>query len=320
MSYRLVPGRILLVWLSAIPILFRPECALAQHSVEVQRLQVQGQYLKSLFEYAKIPKKRESPDATIAAAKSAWALSLPERAVEEFERALKMKGLDSLQRAQVTLSEGIVRFQEGEFQLAALYAERAVGMIAPPHAIRSRALLLWGESLTATGNLAGAEMKFQDALQEMPSEEQDGALFRLGNVRMKLGKRDEAREALEAIPTKSDHAPETIRALAQLELDTGNFRRAYQWLVKGQREHAEFFLDGWVHYALMKCAIAESQTTVVEDLQRTAEERFPPSDPWITLLEAAAEAYYWEHVRARPNSSIVPDRAVGSSSVGQLMK
>lgn len=281
-------------WLIAVVALFFfPVSAGAQHAIEVQRLHSEAKYVESLLEYERIPKRRVSVDAIVAAGKSAWALSLPSRALQEFDAALRKRGLDSLQHAEILLSQGIIHFQEGEFEVAASYAERSIASIPPPHLLRSRALLLWGEALARLGRNAEAEARYGEALEESAAADRHNALFGLGEVRMALGKTKEAREAFESIPTTSEHAAEAVRHLAELELREHNFTRAYQWLTKGQREHAEFFLDSWVQYALVRCAVAQRDVSLVEDLRRVANERFPPSDSWITLLNAEAESFVW---------------------------
>lgn len=276
-----------------------PVAAWAQHAIEVQRLHSEGKYVESLLEYGRIPKRRVSVDAIVAAGKSAWALGLPSRALEEFDAALRKRGLDSLQHAEILLSEGIIHFQEGEFEVAASYAERSVAVIPSPHLLRSRALLLWGEALARLGRNAEAESRYDEALEESAATDRHNALFGLGEVRLTLGKTKEAREAFESIPTTSEHAAEAVRHLAELELREHNFKRAYQWLMKGQREHAEFFLDSWVHYALVRCAVAQQDISLVEDLRRVANERFPPSDGWVTLLNAEAESFIWSRANPR---------------------
>jgi len=265
----------------------------AQHAIEVQRLHSTGKFLESLVEYDRIPKRRVTVDAVVAAGKSAWALGLPSRALQEFDTALRKRGLDSIQQGEILLSEGIIHFQEGESEVAISYAERSLEIVPPPHILRSRALLLSAEALTRLGRHAEAEPRFVEALAESSLEDRHNALYGLGTVRMNLGKTVEAREAFEAIPTESDHAAQSVRHLAEIALRERNFKRAYQWLVKGQREHAEFFLDSWVQYALVRCAVAQHQLSLVEDLQRVANERFPQSDGWITLLNAEAESFIW---------------------------
>lgn len=275
------------------------EDASAQHAIEVQRLHADGKYLESLQEYDKIPKRRVTVDAVVAAGKSAWALGLPTRALQEFDAALRGRGLDSLQRAEMLLSEGIIHFQEGELEVALHYAEKAAEAVPRPHLLRARALLLGAESLTRLGRNAEAETRYGQSLEESTAEDRHNALFGLGTVRLLLGKTKEAREAFEAIPTESEHAAHAVRHLAELELRERNIKRAYQWLMKGQREHATFFLDSWVQYALVRCAVAQNDLNLVQDLRRVANERFPPSDGWVTLLNAEAESFIWSQISER---------------------
>jgi tetratricopeptide (TPR) repeat protein len=280
----------------ALQLLFSAE-SWAQHAIDVQRLHADGSFLESLIEYGKIPRRRVTIDAVIAAGKSAWALGLPERALAEFDTALRLKGLDILQRAELLLSQGIIHLQEDELEVANHYAEKVSSSVGGGHVLRARALLLSAEALSRLGRPAEAERRYQEALDESPENDTHNALFGLGETRLKLGKIAEARNAFEAIPTESDHAAEAVRKLAELEMIDRNHRRAFQWLIKGQQEHTTFFLDSWVQYALVRCAVSMGDVTLVNDLRRVANERFPGSDGWVSLLNAEAESFVWSNAR-----------------------
>lgn len=287
--------------LSALLLLFgtaiAPKEGLCQHSVDVQRHLTKGEYLEALLEYDKMPRRKVDFEASFAAAKSAWALSIPDRAIEEFEASLRMPQLDPYRRAQVLLSRGILEYQEGRSEMASVYAQKVTEMDEVPPALRARAWHLWGEAMMRLGLHGAAEDKYIKALEEASEEDQGEFHFALGRCRLQMGRHEEAKKHFEAISPKAERYGEALRYLAEIALETRNFDAARDALVKGQEEFSNFFLDAWVDYALLQVAIAKRDVAGVEAVTLRANDRFPPSDPWLTLLNAAAEAFRWEHPR-----------------------
>jgi len=277
--------------------LFAPREGSCQHSVDVQRHLTKGEYLEALIEYDKMPRRKVDFEASFAAAKSAWALSIPDRAIEEFERSLRLPQLDPFRRAQVLLSRGILEYQEGRSEMASVYAQKVTEMDEVPPSLRARAWHLWGEALMRLALHGAAEDKYLKALSEAAEEDQGEFHFALGKCQLLMGRHEGAKTHFEAVSPKADRYGEALRYLAEIALETRNFDAARAALVKGQEEFSNFFLDAWVDYALLQVAIAKKDVAGVEQISLRANDRFPPSDPWLTLLNAAAEAFRWEYPR-----------------------
>lgn len=271
--------------------------ALAEHPVDVQRLNADGDYFKALEVYEKIPDRRLSKESDIAAAKSAWALGLAKQAISLFDGALRDPNLESEERARITLSRGVIEYQEERYLEAALFAEKAASYLPERAPLRGRALLLWGESLIRAKAYTTAEEKLWRALAEVaPSDRPDAALS-LGKVQLKLGKLGEAERSLKAIPTDHPHAAEAIRLLASIALQSDQAARARFWLEKGRAEYGEHFLDSWSDYGLVELAIKDGDLARARELVAAAAKRLPPSDNWLIIMQASLEEAEWQKLK-----------------------
>jgi tetratricopeptide (TPR) repeat protein len=193
----------------------------------------------------------------------------------------------------VHLARGIVEYQEGRYRVAALHAERAVGVMKAPGPLGSRAWKLWGDSLARLHSHGAAEDKYIKALQEALPQEQPELHFEIGQCRMRLGKYAQARKSFELVPLGDERAPEAIRALALIALETERFEEVDFWLAAGRKHFPEKFLDSWVDYALIRSALTRKDSVAVERLLADANKKFAPSDDWLILAQAAAEASHW---------------------------
>lgn len=272
--------------------------AAAQHPVEVQRLAASGDYFVALTTFERMPRRIATTESIIAAARSAWGLGLASRAQEEFDRALRDEKLPEDEKARLFLSKGIIEYQEGRYQVAVLHAERATSIVdnlLPTSAspLRAKALLLWGDGLSRLGSHGDAEARYVRALDDAAIDDLPQINFSLGLCRRALGKYEAARSNFESVPLGHELTPDAIRNLAILALDTGKLQAADFWLSKGRSDYPDSFLDSWVDYAMMRVAIGSNDVAAVRTLRETAGKKYPPSDQWLTLLQAAAESYEW---------------------------
>lgn len=275
----------------------------AQHPIEVQRLAAAGEYFKALASYDKMAKRQATPEAVLAAARSAWALGLPDRAIAEFDKALQKQELDRKQQARAWLSKGIIEYQEQHYQVAILFAEKAINMLSRAGALRSKAWLLWGEGLYELASYGSAADKYSKALEEASVDEQADIHYRLGLCKIKLGQLSDARSSFEQIPLGHERTASAIRYLAQIAIETKDFTSAAFWLKRGREEYPNDFLDSWVDYALVKIAISEQDAAEVVRIQSTATQRYAPSDRWLNMLNAAVEVYRWQSTQDRSKKS-----------------
>jgi len=267
--------------------------AVAEHPVDVQRLSAEGEHFKALEMYEKLPDRRLGDDTHIAAAKSAWALGLTKKACELFDSVLRGSSLDNDERARLTLSRGIIEFQEGRYQESALFAEKAASYLPDRSPLRGRALLLWGQGLYKAQAYATAEEKLWRALAESAPEDRPDVSLSLGMTQIKLGKLSDAERALKAIPTDDQNAAEAIRLLAEISLQSGKGDRARFWIDKGKADYSESFLDSWTDYGLTKAALKSGDIEKARKATQEATRRLPPSDPWLILTQASLEQAEW---------------------------
>ncbi len=290
----------------------------AQHPSEVQMLTAANQHFEALVANQKLPERRETIESAAAAARSAWALSLPEIARAEFDLALRLGGenkLDPVDRARILFSRGIIEFQEGKPELAALFSERAYNDLEIAGPLRSQVLSLWGESLFKMENYSAAEEKYTQAIEESEASDLSDLHFLLGRCLLKLGRFRESREHFEAISINDQRSPEAIRELARLALDDGDPEAVIFWLSKGRELYENNFVDSWVDYALVRAATQNGDKELVRKVRSNARQRFAPSDSWLVLLEATAENFEWNGNRSeRVRSSQDTDTEVAKKS------
>ena len=265
----------------------------AQHPVEIQKKTAEGDHFRALVDFDKLPKRRRTVDSRLAAAKSSWALGLVNRAAEEYDSLLRETDLSNIERAKILISRGIIELQESRHEVASVYAEKAVKKLEKASPLRSRAWLLWGQSLYDAKAYGSSCQKFANALEEALPTERPEIEFRMGKCERRLGKYKEAVEHFQNIPIHHPNTPEAVKNLAHVSLELKQYDQAAFWLAKGRQEFPNKFLDSWVDYALMQVAIHENDTEKVISLRKEAKEKYPPSDAWYALLDAAAEAYEW---------------------------
>lgn len=269
----------------------------AQHPIDVQRLVASGEYFEALHVYDKMPQRKTTTDATIAAGKAAWALSLPGRAIDEFDRALHDEQLDAAQRARLLLSRGIIEYQEDRHRVALLFAEKVINVLTQPSALRGKAWLLWGEALSRLRSYGAAEDKYRKALEETPDNEQPAVYYVLGLAQYRLGKLKDARASFEKVPLEHEYTAQSMRRLAELSLAERKYDEAAFWLARGRHDYPDSFLDSWADYALLQVAVHNDNPAEVDSIREKAQKKYPPSDAWLSLLNAAAEEYRWRAAR-----------------------
>ena len=115
---------------------------------------------------------------------------------------------------------------------------------------------------------------------------------------MRLGKYDEARQQLENIPLNHERTAMAIRHLAHIALKGERFETAGFWLQRGRETYPDSFIDSWVDYAMLEIAVHLGDSAQVEMVRAQAQQKYPPSDQWLGLLNAAAESYEWKASRA----------------------
>lgn len=277
--------------------------ALAQHPIEVQKAALNSEYWKALTTYDKMPKRTATVEATIAAGKAAWALSLPDRAKQEFDKALLSDDLSKEERSELLLSRGIIEFQEGNYAIAVLFAEKAVNLFDQSHVLRGRSWLLWGESLYYQGIYGAAEHKYRNALKEIEPKSQNELRYLLARCQLKNGKGDDAFQNFSEIPLDHERAPDSIRHLAGIALNSEDFAQAKMWLEQGRKHYPNEFLDSWVDYVLVSVAVENKTFDEALKIQEQAVKIYPPSDYWLTLIDSKIEVALWKERNSKNSNA-----------------
>ncbi len=285
-----------LIYILTLALLAQQQNLFAQHPIDVQRYSARGEHLLALHTFDKIPQRKTTLESRIAAARSAWALGLSSRALEEFDRALGDESLEKIERARIQLSKGIIEFQEQRPRVAMLYAEKAASLLPEAGPLRARAWVLWGDALYELESLGAAAEKYEIALEETPVLETPDIYYRLGICQLKLGQPKAAQKSFEQIPMDHDRAASAIRYLAQIAFDNENIEHAAFWLKQGRSQYPEQFLDSWVDYSLMRVALSTGDQDSIQELKSAAEQKYPPSDYWLTMLQAAVEVHAWKNL------------------------
>lgn len=268
----------------------------------IEKLSSQGEFYKAMVSFEQLSKRARTPQALIAVGKSAWALSLPKLAVERLEEALNLADRDGYkipnqERARVILYRAIIEFQEDNFKSAYAYAGRALELLDEPSNLRGKVLLLQGESLVREGKCGPAEKILEQSLVEIGHVEKPNAALVLARCQIQLARYESAEATLASIPANHERAGEGIRLMAELYLDQKRDSDAGEWLQKGREMFPEQFLDSWVDYGLLRAAVDLHDKELVAKIQKEAAQRHPPSDYWLTLLDAIAEGFFARSVQ-----------------------
>lgn len=269
--------------------------AYAEHPVDVQRAEASAEYLTALELYKTIPQRRRTLEATLAAARSAWALSLPTQAKELFDLALRDNRITKIERTRVYFSKGIIEYQDEDYAEALLFANKALEGLTEASELRSQVNLLSAEAYTKLGKLAQAEQKYQMAIEEAGMNDRAELNFLLAEARMHLGKNEESAKNFMAIPIDAPRGAAAITGLAQIEIQKGNFTNAVEWLEKGRAEFPESFLDSNSGYNLMKAYLGAGNLEAAQQLEESSRQKFAPSDGGVVLMQALLEASLWQN-------------------------
>jgi TolA-binding protein len=86
--------------------------------------------------------------------------------------------------------------------------------------------------------------------------------------------------------------------LAAIAIETQSYARAQFWIEKGKSDYPEGFIDSWADYSLVQVSLAEGDLLKARTLVEQAHKRFPPSDSWLILMQAALEQSEWERTNS----------------------
>ncbi len=267
--------------------------ALAQHPVEVERLNADGEYLRAMAAFERLPSRRTTTASLLAAAQSAWALGLNSQSAKMFDRALQSDDLNTEQRARIYFSRAMIEFQLGKPELSAIFASKSAALLSQPSPLRAQVQAVWGKALVSLGEIGRACKHLSQAVDESPEETLGELHFELGSCFERVGRSEEARAMFERIPLEHDRAPEAVRHLVVLALEQNLPEQADFWLRKGRELFPDKFIDSWVSYVQAVVATRLGRLAEAKVLLDAATAQYPPSDPWFQLLRAVVEQALW---------------------------
>ncbi|MCB0321480.1 MAG: hypothetical protein KDD60_11190, partial [Bdellovibrionales bacterium] len=96
------------------------------------------------------------------------------------------------------------------------------------------------------------------------------------------------------VPVDHERTSEAIRGLSEIAFVQGHSEQVEFWLQRGRKDYPSKFLDSWVDYALARVALQTGDSKKAWKIRHEAENRYPPSDPWLTLLQASLESFEWK--------------------------
>ncbi len=269
-------------------------CCDAQHPSEISRLESQGEHLQALATYDSMAQRTATIEATSAAARSAWALGLSDRARLEFDKIALDGASGESERARAFLSKGIIEYQEERYAEAVLFAEKAGSLLPSPSPLRANVFLLWAESLARQSRCGQATDLYARAYEEADPMQKPDISYLRGECELSIGRDKEAKGAFLTVPLRHARSPEAIRRLAQISLSGNSAEHAAFWVAKGRDLYPERFTDSWSIYVEVLAAVEKVDEPSVMTIAERARKRYPPSDPWITLLNAAVEEFAWQ--------------------------
>jgi tetratricopeptide (TPR) repeat protein len=267
--------------------------ALAEHPIEVQRLTAKQQYFEALTHYEKLARRQVTSDVLEAAGRSAWALGLSDQAAEHFDHVLRDETLTESQEGRLLLMRATLELQEDRPRVAILFAERALKRLQKDSKLKGAIRILWGDALSSMEQHGAAKRKYEEAIESVAYELVPEVAFRLGRELRALGEMDRAIEYYRKVPVAHERAAESLRALAEISLEQADYTALDFWLRQGKDRFPDAFLDSWVEYARGRAALGNGDLDELRRVRVEALEKYPPSDSWVTLLDAFAEKVEW---------------------------
>jgi tetratricopeptide (TPR) repeat protein len=295
----------------ALQLCFAWSCA-AQAPIDVERKASDGEFMAALTLFDKMPRRIATTGSVIAAARSAWALGLMDRAHAEYDAAIRSGKLSGIDEARCRFAKAAMYLQDSRPELAVLAIDEAIALLKEPSPLRGTMYVLKAQAL-AQQNLHPATVKLLMRAKDEVGEDSSIELsYLLGVSLTEVGRYAEAKEFLRKIPSSHDRAPEGIKQLIRIADAEHDSEKAAMWVAKGREAFPDQFLDGWYDYLLVEGAISrdqrgESAKEEIVKLREAAVAKLPASDSWLALLLAATEQYAWTSAQAKKlnlNSSL----------------
>ena len=266
----------------------------AEEPISVQLLASRGEYYQALLTYEKLPKRKVTVDSKIAAARAAWALNLHDRATELFDQALESPTLSGTDRARIYLSRGIIELQQEHYQMASLLGKKAAEQLQEEGPLKAKIQLLIGQAQFNLKNYGDAYAVLSSSVGSSDGDDEGEAQFLLGQCALSLNRLEDAETHFRAVPYGHERTAATFKKLAEVNLQLARPEKVKFWIEKGQKEYPDQFIDSWSEYALLESAIGMNDVEKMRVIRTEANQKYTPSDFWLSLINAATENKEWQ--------------------------
>lgn len=268
--------------------------SLAEHPINVQKNAINKEYYKAMVSFEKLPRQKLNKEVLLSAAQSAWALSLPDTAIELFDKILDDKNISNKEKAKIYLYKGIIDFQEGKYSISQIFAKKALSFSNDiSESLKSAALKLLGDSYFKLKLYGEAKREYIEALKYADNNQQPSIYLQKGMAEFYLGSFDEAQKDLQKVSMDNEDAPLAIKLLMKILLEKKDYQKLKKWIEVLNIEFPDEFIDSWIDYAKVKVAISEDNKREALKVLEFAKDKYPESDSWINLARASLETYLW---------------------------
>lgn len=268
--------------------------SLAEHPINVQKNAINKEYYKAMVSFERLPRQKLNKEVLLSAAQSAWALSLPDTAIELFDKILDDKNISNKEKAKIYLYKGIIDFQEGKYSISQIFAKKALSFSNDiSESLKSAALKLLGDSYFKLKLYGEAKREYIEALKYADNNQQPSIYLQKGMAEFYLGSFDEAQKDLQKVSMDNEDAPLAIKLLMKILLEKKDYQKLKKWIEVLNIEFPDQFIDSWIDYAKVKVAISEDNKREALKVLEFAKDKYPESDSWINLARASLETYLW---------------------------
>ena len=268
--------------------------SLAEHPINVQKNAINKEYYKAMVSFERLPRQKLNKGVLLSAAQSAWALSLPDTAIELFDKILDDKNISNKEKAKIYLYKGIIDFQEGKYSISQIFAKKALSFSNDiSESLKSAALKLLGDSYFKLKLYGEAKREYIEALKYADNNQQPSIYLQKGMAEFYLGSFDEAQKDLQKVSMDNEDAPLAIKLLMKILLEKKDYQKLKKWIEVLNIEFPDEFIDSWIDYAKVKVAISEDNKREALKVLEIAKDKYPESDSWINLARASLETYLW---------------------------
>jgi len=269
---------------------FAPCSASADHPHTIMTHESEKRYFDALSTFLSLPERQRTTETYLAAARSAWALSLPDRAINLFETALKRLTPDDVTtKVRMLLSVGTIQLQEQKLALAESTAKDALSNCDQLPPLRGEARFLLGSVAMAANRYGDAVATLEQAITDLEGARRDEARLYLGRAYLMLGDVSRHTAHLEEIPLDSNWAPDAIRLLALSSFRVGDRKKAGFWAQKGKAEFPDRFVDSWMEYLAFNDLYSGSELVGIDEYLTQISSRYPASDLWVGVIGGEIE-------------------------------